>query len=66
MKKSDIDSILLMNKYLAVNKSNHDCCYFLKRIINSKINSTITGKTNFSLVFWILGFIFVDRSGLWS
>jgi hypothetical protein len=37
MEKKDIESILLMNKFLTVNRSNDDCCYFMKRILDSKV-----------------------------
>ncbi len=66
MKDNDIDSILLMNRFLVSNKNNHECCFFIRKILESKINSTITTKSNPNLLFWILGFIFVDRSILWN
>ncbi len=64
MEKKDIESILLMNKFLTVNRSNDDCCYFMKRILDSKINSIIDRKPNSNFFVWFLGFIFVDRLGL--
>jgi hypothetical protein len=66
MKKSDIDSILLMNKFLIENQKNKVCCYFIRKIINSKIRTTMTNKPSYSLPFWILGFIFLGRLGLWG
>jgi hypothetical protein len=66
MKKSDVDSILLMNKFLTVHEKNKGCCYFIKKIIDTKIKTTITKKPSFLLPFLILGFIFAGRSGLWS
>ena len=61
MRKKDVESILLMNSFLTANKSDDECCYFMKKIINSKIDQTITKRPSPSLLLWILGFIFVGR-----
>lgn len=66
MKNSNVESILLLNRFMTQHQSNHNCCYFLRKIIDSKINYTISKKPSFMLFFWMIGFIFAGRSGLWS
>ncbi len=66
MNKKDVDSILLMNQFLTIHQRNKGCCYFLKKIIDSKIATTINKKPSYRLFLWIVGFIFAGRSGLWN
>lgn len=66
MKNSNATSILLLHEFMTKHQSNHNCCYFIRKIINSKIDYAITNKPNFMMFFWIIGFIFAGRSGLWS
>ncbi len=66
MKKTDVESILLMNNFLTSHKSSDECCYFVKKIINSKIDTIISEKSNPSLILWMLGFILSGRFGLWN
>ena len=65
MKSSkDVNSILLMNKFISVNKNKQVSAYLAKKILESKINASIENKRSLQLTFLILGFIFVGRLGL--
>jgi hypothetical protein len=66
MKNKEVESILLVNKFLTMHQSNKGCCYFVKKIIDSKIASSLDKKPSLLLLIWILGFILSGRSGLWS
>jgi hypothetical protein len=66
MERKDINSILEMNKLLVLKKNDHEYCFFIRKIIESKINSVITNKSKPNLLFWVLGFIFAGRSVLSS
>ena len=64
MNTKDVNSILLMNKFISVNKKQEMSNYLAKKILESKINSSLEKKRSLQLTFLILGFIFVGRLGL--
>ncbi len=64
MRSKDIDSILLMNKYISSTNRNGLTHFLMKRIIDTKIKSSIEKKKSISLSFLIVGFILVGRFGL--
>jgi hypothetical protein len=66
MDKNQVQSILILNKFMAVHKSDNVCCFYVRKIISSMINSYLDKKTNFYLPLWIIGLIFEGRSGLLS
>lgn len=66
MRKKEVESILLMNQFLTIHQKNKNCSYFLRKIIDSKIKTTLQDKPSYSAPLWMLGFIFAGRLGLWS
>ena len=66
MQNKEVNSILILNKFLTIHQKNKDCSFMVRKIMSSKIDATLKNKPNLQLPFWIISFIFAGRSGLWS
>lgn len=66
MRKQEIESILIVNKYLALFKSDDSKCLLARKYLNHKIKEAISKNNQTKLPLFklsILGFIFVDHWG---
>ena len=60
----DINTILLIDRFIVNNNRNSLSHILSKKILHTKIKSSIEKKKSISLSLLMIGFIFVDRFGL--
>lgn len=64
MSKTDIDTILLMNKFICESDGTGIKFYLVKKIMDAKIKSFLQKKKSFTMPIMMLFFIFAVRFGL--